>query len=88
VGTVVPTGGQAITPSEEGRLLTLRPARRGETLPTYSLVRSGGEAVLVMTVEGHVLTPTEAWETFGGQARPAPPPVRPGGTLSIYTGKR
>lgn len=82
VGTLGPSA-QAITPSDEGNLLVIKPAAAG--LPVYTLVPSGGKAVIIMTPEGNALTPRQAWETYGGQAKAPAAAFAPprGGTFSI-----
>lgn len=83
VGTVGPNG-KAIRPSEEGNLLVIEPAASG--LPVYTFVKTGGEPAVIMTPNGDALTPQQAWEMYGGQAKSTkvihvPPPKL--GTFSV-----
>ena len=84
---VVKQGGTPIVPSEEGDLMVF--AQPG-TQPrnhqnTYTLVHQHGKPVLMMTPDGHVLTPQEAWHIYGGVAIPSNPSthVNHKGTLSF-----
>lgn len=85
---VIGPAGVAITPAAEGNLLVLYPNAKGHDGATvYTLVKTGGKAVVVMTPEGIALTPEEAWDTYGhGPRRPKPAPATDGpraGTFSI-----
>lgn len=70
LGRVNPQG-SPIIPSAEGRLIRLTSANSDAKLTAYRLVHDHGEKVIVMDQDGLALTPTRAWERFGGQ-KPAP----------------
>lgn len=66
VGTAAHTG-LAITPSTSGTtpLVLNQATALAIGTPAYALVHAGGQAVVVMTPEGKVLTPAQAWAAYG-----------------------
>lgn len=66
-----------MTPSTAGiPLYLVSPSKDTQGQPAYSLVRSGGKAVVIMNSRGVFLAPDEAWNSFypvPPQSTPPPP---------------